>query len=518
MVECLQRFPYRLLLLAKSPDQEACAVRQQVAREILETAAHRLEVSTRKVKTTFEEELKTAEVDGILTGRLRVSIRGIARTWEADSGECERVNKLLNLLTERCPGISYELQSSRAAIKHFMGEAGNRGAGNHRRKWSEYKPIASRMMNLCLANWPDRLEVQEDCLRWSPPQFPSDLPNDKEMTNIFDKLVVNPKQTVSRKWAACYNMLLNQKLNSVSAVEKQMRVITFLQRPANESPSSFAYYLVADKVRTSHRFVECLVRNEYDLWLRRPLVFVNSVDVIASYWSSILEGSTVAIIMLKVKPPLSTDTGRQLSFIGVKTEMEPIVMLTKPTKKISGVLKKELDDDYDSDLDSDAGEEETNYVDGNTDANEANENFQQAVDLLRQLGEQNDDNSSETSECENGHGHSRNSAKATSAKHRAVGQVLRETNPSEPDDLELHKNEFEMQAAEEINESAVSGLEWEKVKAALKEGNCPVPTQEQVSDFLAAYPDDLAETALMELVLNHAGHLPNSVNDAEIVV
>ena len=103
IVEPLQKFPHRWLLLGKRPDNTACEERQLVARQILETPDSELETSTRKIKTVFRDDLQAAAKSGHLVGRMRVCLRAVAVAWKADTRECERVNKMLKLFTVRGP-------------------------------------------------------------------------------------------------------------------------------------------------------------------------------------------------------------------------------------------------------------------------------------------------------------------------------------------------------------------------------------------------------------------------------
>lgn len=450
MVQPLEKFPFKLLLLAKAADDEVCSTRQKVAAEILGTQTHMLEINARKMKSTFESDLTVAMNQGLLVGHLRVSIRGLAQRWQADTRESERVNKTLTLLSERCPTISDELKSCRACLKHFLGQAGSPGAPELRRKWSQYKPVASRLMDLCLASWPERLDVQEDCSRWSPPAIPTDLPNDKELSKIHDKLNVNPRQTMSRKWAACCNMILNKKLKTIRDAESGVPIINFSQRaPDGSGPLSLAFYVAADKVWTSRRFVKCCLRGESELWLEEPLKFFNSVDVIDSYWSAVQSGCNVGVVHIQTDLVAQSESERRfkLPFIGTRKAANWIMTLNPPTKKVRKKLQK-CDLDSDENEDSDDGQEHDEVeVDDNDNsaASETDDAFESGLASLME----------ELEELEAEHGLGRGDGdgddenEATTAR-RAIKQVLQETDPLEPDELELTKKAEELEAAEEI--------------------------------------------------------------------
>ena len=262
VVETLDKYPHRLLLLVKSNDTWFCLVRQAVAKELLEASDEQLEINARKVRKLFRQDLLNAQRTGLLTGSLRVTMRGIAWHWQADTRECERVNKMLNLFTERAPTASFELQSSRACLKHFLGEAGNPGSRSCRRKWSVFKPVARNCMELCLGSWGDRREVQNNTLRWdrpTRPQLPSTKEIDREAAKLYPRM-----PTVRKNWAACYNMIVNKFLANVT---DPMPVLNFSERGAENSSSSasarqkpkMSFFICADKVRTTRRLVPCTV-------------------------------------------------------------------------------------------------------------------------------------------------------------------------------------------------------------------------------------------------------------------
>ena len=380
VLEPLSKFPYRLLLLTKSPDDVVCSLRKSVATEILTTADTDLEINARKAKQLFRDELQFAESKGLLVGSLRVSIRGVSSHWQADTRECERINKLLNLLTERSPGISYELQSARACIKHFLGEAGNPGAGDVRRKWTEFKPIAKKLLQTCLNSWAERRDVQDNCKRWSAPTLPTDLKDEKSMSKQFDLLVLNTKQTVARNWAACYNMMINKALQDVKGMG--CPVLNFTMRQEGRA-TSFVYYVSVEKVRTTRRLVRCVLKNRHELWIQDPLVFESSLDVVASYWPAVKAGCQVTAFLIQTtKTPGECLT---LPFVGRREagKHSAIAQLKKPSKKTEKKLMEE------NDTDDDMGTADEEMV--GTGDDEEDDLFQQAYKILLEMGEEDND-------------------------------------------------------------------------------------------------------------------------------
>ncbi len=487
-LEPLSKFPYRLLLLAKSPDDVVCSLRKSIAREILTTVDTDLEINARKAKQLFRDELQFAESEGLLVGPLRVSIRGVSNHWQADTRECERINKLLNLLTERSPGISYELQSARACIKHFLGEAGNPGAGDVRRKWTEFKPIAKKLLQTCLNNWADRRDVQDNCSRWSAPTLPTDLQDEKSMSKQFDSLVLNTKQTVARNWAACYNMMINKALQDVKGTG--CPVLNFTMRQEGR-PTSFVYYVSVEKVRTTRRLVRCVLKNRNELWIQDPLVFENSLDVVASYWPAVKDGCQVTAFLIQTtKTP---DECMTLPFVGRREagKHSAIAQLKKPSRKTERKLMNENDND------NDRGTADENLMVGTGDDEEDNL-FQQAYKILLEMGEE---------DGNEGHDDVVDKTEATPAVESAVANALKrvvlETNDFALDELDENKSKLETEANQELMADFVRTTELQKARAAVIDGTCPVPNTDDLAKFWTA--DDIAEAAVAEAVLNNAG-------------
>ena len=331
----LQSWPRRLLLLGKSPDNFQCPLRRQIATELLQTHAEDLEVNARKVRHRYHSELKEASAQGHLTGRLRVAIRSVAQMWKADSRECERVNKMLKLFTERGPTSSAELISSRACIKHFLGEAVSAGATKARRKWSHYRPTARKLLDICLQSWGDRDVVTEDSARWQQPAPASDLPSERDTAVIFAQLHPQTLPTVAQNWAACYNMILNKHLGAEMSSTDPTPVIAIGVREKGQSRSKFKYFAVVEKVRTLHRLTPCVMSSEGSLSLQKPLAFETSNAVLSGYWEDIRKGNTVQVLSVGTRK--CTDfmeaENAQLALLGSAQPGKSVAVLRKPSKK-----------------------------------------------------------------------------------------------------------------------------------------------------------------------------------------
>ena len=161
-------YPFKILLLVKSRPTKPCRIRQQIASEILRSDDKKLHHVPRKMKHLYGPDLAVAVESGTLGFRLACALMEIRRVWKSDVRDCERINKLLTCISERCPNANLELLSARATIKHHLGST-VAGPETHRKKWSTLKPVATDLLNQCIAAWDDKTDVISNPDRWSCP-------------------------------------------------------------------------------------------------------------------------------------------------------------------------------------------------------------------------------------------------------------------------------------------------------------------------------------------------------------
>lgn len=257
VTEPLNKFPHKFLLLGQTPDLQDCCLRRSIAAEILDTKDSNLEINMRKVKNVLREDLQNMRTSGYLTGRLRVVVRSVSSMWRGDTRDCERLNKTLNMFAERSPNASFELQSSRACLKHFLSQAltATDDGKDAKRKWSTYKPVAQKLVNLCLNSWHDRHEVQRSESRFAaPPLLPlTGVSNDSTLAKEFSRLHPDSLDTVCKAWATCHNVTLNKNL---SATDHSLPVVAFCLK-SNGRTVSTDYFVAVKKVYRTHRLIRC---------------------------------------------------------------------------------------------------------------------------------------------------------------------------------------------------------------------------------------------------------------------
>ena len=98
-------------------------------------------------------------------------------------------------------------------------------------------------------------------------------------------LRTGPEQT----WGACYNMSFTRELKN-SDYKSPLLVLGFASRSSSKSSlsrSSFSYYLIAEKVRTTRRGVQCSGAGGKEFTIQFPLRFHSSIHVFASFYSDV---------------------------------------------------------------------------------------------------------------------------------------------------------------------------------------------------------------------------------------
>ena len=100
-------------------------------------------------------------------------------------------------------------------------------------------------------------------------------------------LRTGPEQT----WGACYNMAFTRELKNCD-YKSPLLVLGFCSRSSENSSSgsrsSFSYYLMAEKVRTTRRGVQCSrAGGGKEFTIQFPLRFHSSIHVFASFYSDV---------------------------------------------------------------------------------------------------------------------------------------------------------------------------------------------------------------------------------------
>ena len=319
-----------------------------VCKEILRGSTDILDINAIKLKRKYSFDLEFGAKTGQLTSRLDIVLCGIKIHWRADVADNERINKTIALLRERSPNISDDLQSSRVALKHYLGET-VAGEGLDKHKWSSYKAACQKLQNICMAAWDGKEEVMSPQDRFAPPSKPQGIPSADNVASVYSKLVPNTKiQGVRGAWATCYNMKWNKLVqdsrdsecsSSKASAGLDIPAMCFGVRKPNETRSSFTIYLCVEKVRTAHIMVQCTYKAaSNDIHVNLPLSLVTSTEAIASHFEDVMSGCTVSLFSVRLASFGSFCSGH-LS-CGKASSIQKAFQLMKPEKKELKKLEK----------------------------------------------------------------------------------------------------------------------------------------------------------------------------------
>ena len=530
--EPLQRFPHRILLMGKNPDRAQCSIRQVVARELLETRPEDLEVNARKIRTQFMSELQVAAQDGLLVGRLRVLVRSVSRVWKADTRECERINKQLKLFTERGPTSSPELISSRAGIKHCLGEAQTSGATRFRHKWSHFRPQARRIMDVCMESWRDKQDVQENVARWCQPASSAAsafLPSAAKLTAIFAQLHPDQRPTIARSWAACYNMMLNKHLsaakqsgNGPNPVNPVIAIACRTSRGSAAARAQITYYAVAEKIRKTHSLARCTWQQKpgpqgrQNIMVQQPLCFSTSLEVLASYWEAVQNGCHVQVFVVPTCQP-SADAPH-LGCIGHASSGSPksILVLKKPSQKTRQKLEGQVQHrpHHESEqpsapptacTSSKQKSEAENSVRAKNDDDNSDAEISEGLNLLLEEAEAeaNDDAVTPLHGEDNAYSDEGLMAEALSA-------ICLEGSVHAADELEMDAPKIASQQEAEVSQQAAVHAERLRAQEAISNGLSPPDLSVESVAFMREQgmhldDDNIPEEIALEVVLNQQG-------------
>ena len=313
VIEQCSSFPLLLLKLVASQPSFKCDDRARVASLILETPEKALEANALKLRKLYPQHLKVAAATGLLPPELWYVLSGVRSMFKSDVREMERINKIIKLQEERAPRITTDLLSARVGLKHFLGEGGE-GKGLQRTKWSTFKVVAQKLQNTCVSCWDSKSDILMNETRFTPPHtrdvFATTEPlSSTALNKIFHKLkgrsptINNKIPQVAYTWAASYNMLWQKKAREMiqSSELYQLPIMCLAKRMCGKRTSEFAYYVVADKVRTSLHMASCSfdkVRKRLELV--RPLQFTWSLDVLAQCYPIVSGGGRVGLFAIPV--------------------------------------------------------------------------------------------------------------------------------------------------------------------------------------------------------------------------
>lgn len=277
-------------------------MRKSVAHDLLQCAEADLEITTRKLRNLFRRDMAFCASSGFCSWQLFVTLRGFAMMLKSDVQESERLNKCLSLFGERCPGGSLDLCSSRAAIKHYLGRTAF-GPKSGSKKFSEIKPAAKKLFQECMAGWQlmEEVESQED--RFKHAEVRRDVPTLAEANRSLQEIdpAACPPVTPVSLWATSMNTQLNRfRAQREYPCAEGLPAVAFVL--ADKEPAEAQHlWLVTDKVRTAVHFVACKRHASGKYYLREPLVFLKSHDILARFYKMVRNKLEISVVEFMVR-------------------------------------------------------------------------------------------------------------------------------------------------------------------------------------------------------------------------
>lgn len=355
----MQQFPFRLLKMCAATRHTDCLERRTVAQEIVQGTVHSLERNVYKVKQKYLAEFQYSERTGKLSAKLEAVLMGPKTLWNCDVRENERINKMIALLRERSPNISDELQSARVCLKHYLGQV-TLDCKLNKSKWSSYREAVQSLQSVCMSSWDSKEEVTADQYRFSPPAAVPNLISGTAQINKEIYLLnpeLKPHAGAKHTWATLYNSMWNKRLNDASKPFNEASEsccdndrhasksapfskagldivgICFGVRNPMETRSSFKVFISVEKVRTTHRMVECTLNTHTrTASVMLPLSFKSSVDIIGSFFDDVVFADKT-VCMFKVALLSWGDRDAGSLVVAQVSKVEAMFHLKKPGEK-----------------------------------------------------------------------------------------------------------------------------------------------------------------------------------------
>ena len=125
-----------------------------MALAIVAAAPETLEITAKKVRVVFKEDLEQAAANGTTGPALYGAIMMLKTQLKADTRSNEQFNSLIRILNERARTIHLDLLDARCRIKKALG-GGTRGVNM---RWSKIRPAATTILEDCIAQYDEGQE------------------------------------------------------------------------------------------------------------------------------------------------------------------------------------------------------------------------------------------------------------------------------------------------------------------------------------------------------------------------
>jgi hypothetical protein len=160
--------------------------------------------------------MRAAAVSGVCGPKLFLIIWTWAVMLWADVAECESLNNLLKLQTNRAPRISLELVDARCKLKKHLGVSAQKlvkdthAAGKFRTRFMAHDALLERAAAVVTETVDFGAEAEKiihNLERWSAPSVPKGLPSPEEVKEAMKRLSKSTRPHHVNVWGAAYALL-----------------------------------------------------------------------------------------------------------------------------------------------------------------------------------------------------------------------------------------------------------------------------------------------------------------------
>lgn len=287
--EPLRRWPWLFFVFLGRPPGEACAKRQETARQLMEVPLADLEVNAVKLRLLCHDHIELSRLTGRCTPWFWRFLCVLAQTLKPDVQLNESFNSGIKLQAERNPNISLELLSSRLSLKHALG-CTFRPTAKARGDWRQ--KIGTVFQYCCQAEPSDATGIMHDTDRWASPPAPDSVPTDMMIRKTLQETRPWARPTDLSLWAARYSLLLHRQSKTASV--RKAWVIGGLE---GNSLGRRAW-LVVDK-QNSLSVLACatvatdMFGSPYTIQLCVPTLLDTSTNAFVQLWHQLPEGELV---------------------------------------------------------------------------------------------------------------------------------------------------------------------------------------------------------------------------------
>ena len=187
-----------------------------VAAELVDQPSRELDITARKIKYIFNDELVAIRDSGGVEAQphnLHTLFRIVDAVIKTDVEANEGINSVLRRLTTRAPAIKLPLLSARVGLKHALGLA---GGAQSSRMWSRLRPRAAALLERCFEMLGSAgRAVLSAADRWEVPRpATNDEVNSDKINRDYANCKPHLRCTPPRVWAAKFCLWLRREFKT----------------------------------------------------------------------------------------------------------------------------------------------------------------------------------------------------------------------------------------------------------------------------------------------------------------